>query len=676
MAPRDNLSVLLSRFNFNTRHQKFGETEADFAEALKHLSRGCRYQFENSVIDTLIRDQFIVGLKNKSLQVEILKEGSDDLTLDGAVEISLKKSSPVSVDISSNSFNEPTSAQSPEKKKTRKPFNCELCSGNNPGFNHERNLLRHMKRFHQDDYIESRVLCEVCNQSFFSGRGLRRHISLTHNNHQTPVEEGKEKDDKECELKISLGAGPTANEVSTEESKAVHRCQSYLPDEVTCPAVFTLERNLIKHLKQCHKDVRIEGRRDCEQCQAIFFSDLALRQHFTKHHLNLADLTSGAGLEDRRTVVVKTDPFQDIVTVLPGFGPLGPSPTKEALKPESALDPEHLPDVVLADELAEDAGGPLRGGDKVIAETFVLSEDGTISSVKEAPFSIITEDETVAQQQQQQEEPVQVVELEEFRTDFLTETVGLTPDDKVAISIVTSDVSANQAKRIEEEEAAFKSLQLDRGKSGLCFICGKTFQDPLQHYRNVHAKERPFKCHLCPFSHPLKGHVAQHIRQSHLEAKFVCEVCGSRQRSKQAVKDHIAMVHEGKRPWPCPVQECGKTFAKKQYVDEHVAVTHRGEAPFTCKFCPQTFTRRRAMLMHRRTVHENMWFDCQLCGKRFKEKCAVENHVKLVHENKTRYNCPHCLAGFRSIKPFKEHMSKHKSSVEKGSHTKYVSIVT
>ena len=80
--------------------------------------------------------------------------------------------------------------------------------------------------------------------------------------------------------------------------------------------------------------------------------------------------------------------------------------------------------------------------------------------------------------------------------------------------------------------------------------------------------------------------------------------------------------------------------------------------------------------MHRRTVHENTWFDCQLCGKRFKEKCAVENHVKLVHENKNRYNCPHCLAGFRSIKPFKEHMSKHKSSVEKGSHTKYVSIVS
>ena len=34
------------------------------------------------------------------------------------------------------------------------------------------------------------------------------------------------------------------------------------------------------------------------------------------------------------------------------------------------------------------------------------------------------------------------------------------------------------------------------------------------------------------------------------------------------------------------------------------------------------------------------------------------------------------LTGFRSIKPFKEHISKHKSSLEKRSNTKCVSIVT
>ena len=53
-----------------------------------------------------------------------------------------------------------------------------------------------------------------------------------------------------------------------------------------------------------------------------------------------------------------------------------------------------------------------------------------------------------------------------------------------------------------------------------------------------------------------------------------------------------------------------------QYIDEHVAVTHKGEAPFECKVCSEKFTRRRAMLMHKRTVHEGKWFDCNICSKR------------------------------------------------------------
>jgi hypothetical protein len=131
-------------------------------------------------------------------------------------------------------------------------------------------------------------------------------------------------------------------------------------------------------------------------------------------------------------------------------------------------------------------------------------------------------------------------------------------------------VPRRERKRIVDGEQKHFLDELD--DAGLCDICGKVFQDPNQHYRNVHATDRPFKCHLCNFSHPLKGHLAQHIRHKHMEAKFVCEVCGRKQRSAQAVKDHIAMVHQGLRPWPCPI--CPKTFAKKHYIEEHVKGTN------------------------------------------------------------------------------------------------------
>ena len=72
----------------------------------------------------------------------------------------------------------------------------------------------------------------------------------------------------------------------------------------------------------------------------------------------------------------------------------------------------------------------------------------------------------------------------------------LNSDITQSISIVTADLS------VPPVEAALPSPQQVKG---LCQQCGKVFQDPGQHYRNVHAKDRPYKCHLCSFSHPLKG---------------------------------------------------------------------------------------------------------------------------------------------------------------------------
>ena len=38
-----------------------------------------------------------------------------------------------------------------------------------------------------------------------------------------------------------------------------------------------------------------------------------------------------------------------------------------------------------------------------------------------------------------------------------------------------------------------------------------------------------------------------------------------------------------------------------------IAVMHKGELPFGCQLCNEKFSRRRALIMHRRTIHENKW---------------------------------------------------------------------
>jgi hypothetical protein len=100
----------------------------------------------------------------------------------------------------------------------------------------------------------------------------------------------------------------------------------------------------------------------------------------------------------------------------------------------------------------------------------------------------------------------------------------LKTSNQIIVETQNSKDNQQEGKRLAEGQ---EKNSLGEGEDpGLCDICGKVFQDPNQHYRNVHATDRPFKCHLCDFSHPLKGHLAQHIRHKHMEAKFVCEVCG------------------------------------------------------------------------------------------------------------------------------------------------------
>ena len=164
-----------------------------------------------------------------------------------------------------------------------------------------------------------------------------------------------------------------------------------------------------------------------------------MRQHYTRVHLNMDDMTDVVKREEayKKPVVIQRQDDR-VTSVFEGV-------------------------------TVEDA---------VIAETISVAEDGSILSVKNnelAPLSSLVGG--------QPPNPLQL-----FSTDLSSDNLTQ------SISIVTADLSANTVE-------AAPSFDV----KGLCQQCGKVFQDPVQHYRNVHAKDRPYKCHLCSFSHPLKG---------------------------------------------------------------------------------------------------------------------------------------------------------------------------
>ena len=305
------------------------------------FSKQCRYANADSVLlDSLIRDQFIVGLNNIKIQSKILELDDPHLSFEDTIQFAIRsefrlgaqhhaKDGFTEVKLEADQDkdgNRNEKEQFRSKKKTKNNFSqnkyphpskiyaCNFCSS---AFRHERNLFRHYKKNHQDEDIEGRIVCKEvgCNQPFFSKRGWKRHRSLVHGHHSDDEnvgsDDGKEQNDECSGLVHNTTDGSMLTNVSTEAKKNVsdgrrHRyCCSY------CQARFKHERNLTKHYKTSHSDIEIQGRIKCKfsDCGAVFFSSLGLRQHYTKCHLDLKDMSDLTKHENtyRSEVLVRKD---------------------------------------------------------------------------------------------------------------------------------------------------------------------------------------------------------------------------------------------------------------------------------------------------------------------------------------------------------------------------------
>ena len=69
-------------------------------------------------------------------------------------------------------------------------------------------------------------------------------------------------------------------------------------------------------------------------------------------------------------------------------------------------------------------------------------------------------------------------------------------------------------------------------------------------------------------------------------------------------KEHIARIHEGKKPEKIKCSICEKLVASKGSLKEHIAVVHDGKKPFKCDICDTSCTKQSTLKKHIRTVHD------------------------------------------------------------------------
>ena len=145
-------------------------------------------------------------------------------------------------------------------------------------------------------------------------------------------------------------------------------------------------------------------------------------------------------------------------------------------------------------------------------------------------------------------------------------------------------------------------------------------------------------------------------------------ICNSTFTHKSSLKNHIATVHEGKKPLKCDYKKCG--------LNRHILAIHEGKVLYKCQICNKNVLDKIDIKRHLKVVHDQK-FDlvkqkvksvhqkkqpsfCTICLKSYSD---LQLHVKLVHEEAKPFLCSICKCGFTELYKLKSHIrTDHKKS--------------
>ena len=84
--------------------------------------------------------------------------------------------------------------------------------------------------------------------------------------------------------------------------------------------------------------------------------------------------------------------------------------------------------------------------------------------------------------------------------------------------------------------------------------------------------------------------------------------------------------------------ECQGNYSRKQSLNEHIATVHEGKKPYGCSLCDSKFTQNGSLRRHIASVHERKRsFQCKTCDGKFTTKQYLNIHIKSIHEENKSY---------------------------------------
>lgn len=178
-----------------------------------------------------------------------------------------------------------------------------------------------------------------------------------------------------------------------------------------------------------------------------------------------------------------------------------------------------------------------------------------------------------------------------------------------------------------------------------CDFCQKKLLNKPQlkrHIENLHLKIRRAFCAHCPPDH--EGFVDILTRNAHIKVhhgtKFVCSICGSEKKTKQALKSHIETTHTNTSKFKC--QYCDCTFPSERGINYHILSSHKasekvtnfGELTTTC-ICGVACYSRKSFRIHVDGDHkdsEGRWKCPEPCSRLYARRVKLVDHFRSYHK--------------------------------------------
>lgn len=114
-----------------------------------------------------------------------------------------------------------------------------------------------------------------------------------------------------------------------------------------------------------------------------------------------------------------------------------------------------------------------------------------------------------------------------------------------------------------------------------------------------------FSCKFCAqrFSssdyHKFRHHERYHTQVGN---DITCEICGSKLRTKQYLRNHMKRHQE--KNIACPYMDCDKKFTVAQNLKMHIKRFHLQTESFKCRTCPNTYKSWNGRSYHEFKYHD------------------------------------------------------------------------